>query len=86
MCSKGYCERTRILQPAKWLPGGKGKPYFCKIDNFNSHGACLTYLPSAECERLPLEFELSVDTFKTYWACRVVWQAAGIADVQWRRM
>jgi hypothetical protein len=71
-------QRTKSFRPAKILVH-KTTIHQCIIQNFTKLGVCLEL--TFEAELLPESFELSLDNFRTAYACRTIWREDNVAGV-----
>ncbi len=63
--------RTRVLKGGKLIFNRSSSVIDCTVRNLSNRGACLELVTTL---RVPEEFELSFDSFRSARHCRVTWR------------
>lgn len=80
MIERRKTERVRIAFDAAAVSSGTGRAVECSIRNISGGGACLVFVQRQTA--LPREFSLAIEPGSSRRACRLVWQSAYRAGVQ----
>jgi hypothetical protein len=79
MAEQRKTSRMRALNAAA-VSTGFGRGIECSVRDVSSGGACLAFVHRHTA--LPREFALTIEPESTRWSCRLVWQSAYRAGVQ----